>query len=240
MATEETLSPKARKAALFDHLRRAILTLELAPGADLDEAELCERFDLSRTPVREILRELDGLGYANWRDNRGARVSDLSTRTLHDFFLAAPMIYGAILRLAARNTNDIQLAELRAAQETFREAIHSGSAAARALANTRFHEITGAMAGNTYLLPSFHRLLIDHARIGMTFYQPTTQAMADNLSEACTQHDAIIAAIAARDEEAAADLSDAHWALSKHEIERYVLPAALNAPLGRLPLTPSA
>ena len=99
MATEETLSPKARKAALFDHLKRAILTLELAPGADLDEAELCERFDLSRTPVREILRELDGLGYAVWRDKRGARVSDLSTRTLHDFFLAAPMIYGAILRL---------------------------------------------------------------------------------------------------------------------------------------------
>lgn len=54
------------------------------------------------------------------------------------------------------------------------------------------------MAGNTYLLPSFRHLLIDHARISMTFYRPTNNAMAGNLATADDHHDAIIAAIGAR------------------------------------------
>lgn len=53
------------------------------------------------------------------------------------------------------------------------------------------------MAANIYLLPSFHRLLIDHARIGMTFYRPTSNEMASNVSVSADQHDEMIAAIEA-------------------------------------------
>lgn len=223
-----------RKKSLSDHLKHAILTLDLAPGADLDEAALCEKFSLSRTPVREVFRDLDGLGYIDLRDNRGARVAELSHTTLRDFFLAALMIYGAILRLAARNARPGQIAELKAAQDEFRAALRSGDVAKRTLANNRFHKITGDMAANLYLLPSFHRLLIDHARIGMTFYQPSTQGMTENLSSASAQHDEIIAAIEDRDEDKAARLAEEHWALSRDQIEMYVMPIALDAQLGSL------
>lgn len=226
------MSPRDRKTALADHLRQQILTLALAPGADLDEAALGAAFDLSRTPVREVFRDLEGAGYVQLVANRGARVADLSHTTLRDFFLAAPMIYAAILRLAARNATPAQITDLQAAQDAFTAALRTGDAAARALANTRFHEVTGEMAGNIYLLPSFRRLLIDHARIGMTFYRPQTRAMADNLTEARDQHDAIIAAIAAGDEAAAAALADAHWKLSRDQIELFVMPGGLDAPLG--------
>jgi len=228
------MAAKDRKSALSTHLKHAILTTALRPGTDLDESAICARFDLSRTPVREVFRELAGLGYIDLRDNRGPRVSELSHTTLRDFFLAAPMIYGAILRLAAHNATEVQIEALRAAQETFRAALRGGATADRTLANNRFHEITGEMAGNIYLLPSFHRLLIDHARISMTFYRPETASMADNVAEASRQHDAIIAAIAARDEGAAAGLAEDHWNLSRHEIERFVMPSALDVPMGRL------
>ncbi|WP_417726231.1 GntR family transcriptional regulator [Roseovarius sp.] len=228
------MAAKDRKTALAAHLKEAVLTTALRPGDDLDEVTLCTDFGLSRTPVREVFRELAGLGYIDLRDNRGPRVSDLSHTTLRDFFLAAPMIYGAILRLAARNASELQIAALRAAQDGFRAALRSGTPAERTLANTRFHEITGEMAGNVFLLPSFHRLLIDHARIGMTFYHPQTTEMAENLSEASQQHDAIIDAIAARDEAAAAHLAEEHWNLSRDQIERFVMPAALDLPMGNL------
>lgn len=228
------MSAKDRKAALLDHLRRSILTLELEPGSDLDETALCEAFGLSRTPVREVFRDLDGLGYVDLRENRGARVAELSHTTLRDFFLAAPMVYGAILRLAARNARAGQVDALKAAQKAFRAALRSGDVAERALANNLFHEITGEMAANIYLLPSFHRLLIDHARIGMTFYQPRSGKMAENLTEASQQHDQIIAAIEAGDENAAARLAEEHWALSRDQIELYVMPAALDAQLGTI------
>ncbi|EAQ27460.1 GntR family transcriptional regulator [Roseovarius sp. 217] len=228
------MAAKDRKSALAAHLKESVLTTVLRPGEDLDEVALCTNFGLSRTPVREVFRELAGLGYIDLRDNRGPRVSDLSHTTLRDFFLAAPMIYGAILRLAARNASELQVAALRAAQDAFRAALRSGTPAERTLANTRFHEITGEMAGNVFLLPSFQRLLIDHARIGMTFYQPQTSEMVENLSEASAQHDAIIDAIAARDEATAAQLAEDHWNLSRNQIERFVMPAALDVPMGNL------
>ena len=224
------------KQALYAHLMQAILTLDLAPGEDLDEARLSDMFGLSRTPLREVFRQLAGEGYITLRENRGARVADLGHTTLRDFFLAAPMIYAAILRLAARNATAAQITALYAAQEVFRTTLTTGTAAQRTLANTRFHEITGDMAGNVYLQAAFRRLLIDHARIGMTFYRPKSVGE-DTAQIACAQHDMIIDAIARRDEAQAAALADAHWNLSRHQIEQFVLPAGLDQPLGTAPQT---
>lgn len=223
---------KSRKAALAAHLKAAVMTLKLRPGDDLDEAQLSEAFGLSRTPLREVFRHLAGLGYLELRENRGARVSQMSYATLRDFFLVAPMIYGAVLRLAAQNATGDQIDRLKAAQAAFRETLRAGSAEDRALANNQFHEITGEMAANVYLLPSFQRLLIDHARIGMTFYRPGQAGMGESLDLACAQHDAIIAVIEARDEAAAGQLAADHWALSRDQIELFVTPAGLDLPLG--------
>lgn len=223
---------RTRKAQLFEYLKEAILTLRLRPGADLDESSLSEEFSLSRTPLREVFRQLAGEGYVDLRENRGARVSEMSHTTLRDFFLAAPMIYGAVLQLAAKNARPDQIEALKQAQEDFRQALRAGSPADRAMANNRFHEITGEMADNIYLLPSYKRLLIDHARIGMTFYRPQDDKMVRNLGAASDQHDAIIAAIEAGDEAAAAQLAIDHWNLSRDQIERFVMPAGLDVPLG--------
>jgi DNA-binding GntR family transcriptional regulator len=175
---------KDRKPALLAYLKRAILTTELRPGEDLDEVALCAKFGLSRTPVREVFRDLDGLGFLDLRENRGPRVAELSHTTLRDFFLAAPMIYGAILRLAARNATTAQIEALRGAQDAFRAGLRDRGPAERTLANN------------------------------------------------CAQHDAIIAAIEAGDEGRAATLAEDHWNLSRHQIERFVMPTALDVPMG--------
>ena len=235
-----TDTPQSPKTALYEHLRLEILSTRLAPGADIDEARLSESFALSRTPLREVLRQLAGEGYVSLRENRGARVSELSYGTLRDFFVAAPMIYGAILRLAALNATAPQIDALTAAQDRFRATLRTGTGIDRALANNRFHEITGEMAGNVYLLPSFRRLLIDHARIGTTFFLPRSAEMAENLAEASRQHDEIIAAIAARDETRAGDLAIAHWNLSRGQIETFVMPDAMDLPLGTMQRTSTA
>ncbi len=226
---------KGRKAALHAHLKRAILTLALRPGSDLDETRLSEDFGLSRTPLREVLRDLAGDGYVELRENRGARVSEMSHTSLRDFFVAAPMIYGAVMRLAARHATPAQIADLADAQDAFRAALAGGSGIERALANNRFHEITGQMSGNVYLLPSFRRLLIDHVRISMTFYRPRSPELASIQTQASHQHDAIIAAIEAGDEDTAAALAGDHWALSRGRIELFAMPGGLDMPLGTAP-----
>lgn len=222
--------PQDAKTHAYSALTRAILTLELAPGADLDELRLGQSYGLSRTPMREVLRRLAGEGFVVLRQNRGAQVSEMSHTSLRAFFIAAPMIYCAILQLAATHRTVPQIAALQAAQDAFCETLSAGTPAERALANTEFHRITGDMAGNVYLAPSFNRLLLDHARISMTFYG--ADQAGEDVEAARTQHDAIIAAITARDADAAGKLAHDHWQLSRHQIERFVMPRGLDVPLG--------
>lgn len=229
-----------RKAKLLDDLRRDVLTLALPPGGDLDEQSLSDTYGLSRTPLRDAFRELAGEGYLTLHKNRGARVADMGHRTLRDFFLAAPMIYSSITRLAAENATQSQLDALKEAQVAFKSSLQTGNAADRTLANNRFHAITGEMAGNLYLTPSLNRLLIDHARISMTFYQPRNSQMAGNVALASEQHDDIILAIEDGDTTHAAQLALDHWELSRGQIELFVMPTALDAPLGAAPGTRTA
>ena len=221
-------STKQKKARAQSELRHLILTQQLAPGADLDEMSLSERWSLSRTPLRDVLRQLAGEGYVDIRENRGARVAEMSQGSLRDFFQAAPMIYSAVLQLAAQNARASHIVALKAAQAAFKDSLQGRDIATRALANTQFHEITGEMAGNTYLLPSFKRLLIDHTRISMAFFRPSDAQALEHLGKASDQHDQIIKAIEEGDAKTAGSLAIKHWTLSRDRIEQCFLPEGLD------------
>lgn len=223
---------RSRKQHCAAELRRRILIEELEPGAFLDEVELAEAYKISRPPLREVLRELAGEGYVVLTENRAPQVTPMSHRSLHQFFIAAPMIYAAVSRLAAENTTPVQIEHLRTAQAVFRKAIADGDAAGCALANERFHSIIGEMAQNVYLMPSLRRLLIDHARIGMTFYNRRATHLSSQRHQAADDHDRFIALIEAGDSQGAADLAIAHWELSRSHIESFVAPQGLRLPLG--------
>lgn len=220
---------KGGKNALYDDLKRQILTMELDPDADLDEASISERYGLSRTPVREIFRRLEGEGYIDIRENRGARVAPMNHQTLRHFFLVAPLVYSAVGRLAAQNFKPRQLADLRETQERFRSASVSDDAQAMVLENNRFHEIIGEMSANAYLQPSLGRLLIDHARIGHTFFRPRNDDMRQRLRFAVDHHDGFVAAIAAHDEDTVVDLVFEHWELSRENMEVFIAPKGMKA-----------
>jgi DNA-binding GntR family transcriptional regulator len=172
---------------------------------------------------------LAGEGYVEVRENRGARVVPMNHSTLRNFFQAAPMIYAAIGRLAVQNFKSRQLTDLKDTQERFRAASTANDALSMVLENNRFHEIMGEMSGNVYLRASLGRLLIDHARIGHTFFRPQNDDMSSRLNVAVDHHDAFIAAIAAQDEDAVVDLVFDHWELSRENMEMFIAPAPLKA-----------
>lgn len=226
------IAPVARKTVCIDDLRRRILTQDLEPGTYLDEVEIGETYGISRPPVREVLRQLMGEGYVILHENRGAQVAPMSHKSLRNFFIAAPMIYAAIARLAAQHATPPQIDRLKQIQRSFRVAIRNGDATERALLNERFHAAMGDVADNEFLLPSLRRLLIDHTRIGMTFYSPRQTNLAKQQSTAADQHDQFIELIAAGDADGAADLAVAHWELSRSQIESFVTPESIQMSLG--------
>lgn len=220
---------KGNKGNLYEDLKRRILTMELDPDEDLDEVTLSESYGLSRTPVREIFRRLEGEGYIEIRANRGARVVPMNHSTLRQFFLVAPMVYAAIGRLAVQNFKPSQMTDLKDTQERFRAASKSGDPLAMVVENNRFHEIIGEMSANAYLQPSLGRLLIDHARIGHTFFRPRNNDMRQRLKTAVEHHDGFITAIGAHDEDAVVDLVFEHWELSRENMEMFIAPQGMKA-----------
>lgn len=222
-----TETGKTSKEQLYEDLKRQILTLELEPGSNLDETRLSQLYGISRTPLRDVFRRLAGEGYIQIRDNRGTFVAPMTHRTLRDFFMTAPLIYATIARLAARNAQPEQIERLRAAQAAFRQAVAEQQPEALVYWNDQFHHIMGEMADNQYLMPSLKRLLIDHARIGQTFWRSRTAEEESRIEAASDQHDRFIALIEARDEEAVVALTSEHWDLSRQHLELFVRPDPL-------------
>ncbi|MEM6906554.1 MAG: GntR family transcriptional regulator, partial [Pseudomonadota bacterium] len=219
--------PSNQKITCLQDLRRRILQMEIAPGAPLDESSLSETYGISRTPLREVLQRLAGEGYLTLSQHKGAKVASMDLPVMRMFFQTAPMVYCAVARLAAENRTLPQIDALKAAQLSFAKAVAAANPPEMALANHRFHEETGEMAGNGYLGPSLHRLLIDHTRLGQMFYRPAAPAESLAIRTASQQHEAMIEAIEAAEPARAVELTRAHWDLSRDRMERFVRPDPL-------------
>ena len=111
--------PKTKKAKCLEDLRRRILTEALEPGSYLDETQLAEAYEISRPPLREVLFQLAGEDYVVLHKNRGAQVQPMTHKSLRNFFMAAPMVYAAVSRLAAQNATRPQLMRLKDTQLLF-------------------------------------------------------------------------------------------------------------------------
>lgn len=216
-----------RKQSCLDDLRLRVLTLAVAPGADLDETLLAAEYGLSRTPLREVLQRLAGEGFVTQAENRGAKVASMDVASMRTFFQTAPLVYCTVARLAAENASAEQVEALKAIQHRFAAAVAAGQSTDMAMANHAFHEQIGTMAANVYLMPALKRLLIDHTRLGQTFYRPASAAETLAVRKSSDQHDAMIAAIEAGEGGVAVDLTLQHWDLSRDRIERFVRPDPL-------------
>lgn len=105
-------------------IEEAILSGELEPGTVLRQEQLSERFAVSRTPVREALRQLAALGVVDFVPNRGVRVRSLSRDDLREAFLVRAELEGLAAELATPRMGAAELAELTAAEDEFARLTH--------------------------------------------------------------------------------------------------------------------
>ncbi|MEO0327651.1 MAG: GntR family transcriptional regulator [Pseudomonadota bacterium] len=213
-----------KKQECQEDLIRRILTLDLEPGAVLDEAVLSESYGLSRTPLREVFQKLAGDGYISQTEIRRTKVSSMDIESMRNFFQVAPMVYSAVSRLAAESSTPRQIAHLRDHQVKFRRAAETANTSDMALTNHELHAAIGLMAGNVFLLPSLNRLLIDHTRMSQIFFRPRNSKERLTVWQACDQHDTLIDAFEVGDSEKAVQITLEHWDLSRDSIEKYSRP----------------
>ena len=112
------LMPKVERQRLHDtvvdHLRRFIVEGVLEPGKKLNERELCETLDISRTPLREALKVLASEGLVEIAPNRGASVSKMSEAELRETFELMSGLEAFSGELACERITASEIAEIKA------------------------------------------------------------------------------------------------------------------------------
>ncbi|MDE3027780.1 MAG: GntR family transcriptional regulator [Paracoccaceae bacterium] len=165
------------------------------PGDRLVESELAERFGVSRTPVREALQRLETQSMLS-RDGRSLIVASLDHNQLAELYVVRTELEGLAARLAARHASD---EEIRVLQDMAREdRTLMGDPQALSRANRRFHKQIHLASHNRFLVQQ-----LDLVHRSMALLATTSFAAVGREEVALAEHDAIVAAIAAHDGDAA-------------------------------------
>jgi DNA-binding GntR family transcriptional regulator len=199
---------------LADEIVRGVLP----PGAALDETDIARRFSVSRTPVREALRQLVASGLVEARPHRGAVVARPSIERLTGMFEAMAELEALCAGFAAERMTPIERHRLEAVHEELRLLSHAGNPDRFHEVNERFHNTIYIGSQNAYIA---EMTLATRARV-----QPFRRAQFRNLgrlAKSHAEHDRVVAAIMRGDKTGAAAAMRAHIELVRDEYEIYAV-----------------
>ncbi|MCZ7588427.1 MAG: GntR family transcriptional regulator [Gaiella sp.] len=222
-----TISTKADDIAGV--LEDEIVAGLIPPGTVLRQETLSERFDVSRTPVREALRRLAALGLVSFEPNRGVRVRSISADELHEAFLVRAELEALATEVATPKMTPDDLAEMDRVERRFgeltlelRDQARSGAPRDAALfvewmqANYAFHDVIYRVAE----LPLVERIAKGARRTFIGDRAWRARAELDELyAKNDLQHRAIREAISAGSAQAARILAREHVLSSNRLIE---------------------
>jgi DNA-binding GntR family transcriptional regulator len=217
-------------------LRQEIIELVLEPGQPLDETRLSQRFEMSRTPVREALMRLATEGFVTTLPNRNTIVSTINFGELPVYYDTLTLMYRITTRLAAMHRTDADLEVIRGYETQFNAAVDAADALSMIASNRELHVAIARAGRNKYYVELFARLLDEGRRLLRIYYRTFEDHLPNQYVE---QHAAIIAAVVRRDAEEADKLAAEHAAQIIRQIQS-LLSADVGAKLDLQPTTAMA
>jgi DNA-binding GntR family transcriptional regulator len=218
----------------YETLRDEILTLDLQPGAVLDETSLAERFGMSRSPVREAMIRLAGEDLVVTLSNRSTVVAPIDVQSVPKYVEALDIAQRMNTRLAAELRTDADLRAIAKRQKDFVSAVKSGNHLAMSEANKAFH-MAIATAGRNPFLAAFYERLLNQGRRMLHLHFAYLEEGNDGYL-LTDEHDDMLAAIRDRDVERADRLAHAHTRQFQDNFLQYMQKTHLSgAPLAMGP-----
>ncbi|MFG1401156.1 GntR family transcriptional regulator [Xanthobacter sediminis] len=198
-----------KRELIVDQLRRVlseeIVTGVLGPGVKLDEQALADRFQVSRTPVREVLSQLSVLGLVERRPHRGVVVLQQSQERLLQLFEVMAELEGACARFAAERMSPEEKALLAAVHAEAAALAAAEDAAGYDALNSHFHQIVYDGTHN----PALVELALD-ARRRVFHFRHAQFRIANRVRSSHQEHCRVVDAILAGDGGAAYEAMKAH------------------------------
>lgn len=187
---------------MLDELRRAILTGEMAPGTPIRQDAIAERLGVSRVPLREALRTLEGEGQVTYRPHRGYQVADLSLDDLLEVYRIRELLE---TEATMKAVGSVDVATLEQAQRDIEKAALDNDIVGMAAANRQFH-FAMLEASGMPRLTRLVRVLWD----ATDAYRALYYSHNDNRDRVHWEHLAIIEAVRAGDADEVVRLWNQH------------------------------
>jgi DNA-binding GntR family transcriptional regulator len=186
-------------------LRDLIVEGDIEPGARISERLLCERFGVSRTPLREALKVLASEGLVELLPNRGARIARLDDKDVADMFEVMAALEALAGRLACARIGEAALAEIRALHYQMLAHYMRRHLPEYFRLNQAIHEAIVEAAANPVLKATYLGL---SGRIRRARYRANMSD--ERWAAAVAEHEEIMTALGARDGETLAAILDRH------------------------------
>jgi DNA-binding GntR family transcriptional regulator len=180
-------------------LRQRIFKRELEPGNWIDELKIAEEYGISRTPLREALKVLAAEGLVTMKVRRGAYVTEVSSNDLADVYHLLSLLESDAAGVVAAKATDAELAELQKLHKALEAAAKLGMALKPdtdqffAL-NEQFHMRLLAIANNRWR----DQMVADLRKV-MKLNRHNSLLKTGRIAESLAEHQAIMAALLARD-----------------------------------------
>lgn len=190
---------------VFENLREAITSGQLAPGQRLMELQLADDLGVSRTPVREAIRKLELEGLVIMVPRKGAYVAELSIKDMVEVFEMRAALDGLAASLAAKRITEEEIECLERLLVEIRDHIQREDLEACIQADTTFHEHLYKASRNTRLAQT-----IGNLREQIQIFRTTSLGRPGRMSLALDEHRQILEAISQRNSRQAQKLAYQH------------------------------
>ncbi len=182
---------------VYEQIKHDIITCKLAPGEPVSEHQFVDRFNVSKTPIREALTSLVQDGLVEYTPNRGFRITPISVSDIQDIFEARIFFEAELFRLAVKKISEAEIDELEKQSWVEGDPRNVEYAETFLESNRKFHMALAASARNRRLLWYYEALMNEAQRL---FYMDiSTHSREFRWGHG---HEGIIKALRSRDEEA--------------------------------------
>lgn len=201
---------------VFNQLRTAIVKGELPPGSKVNEPQLSKQYGISRGPLREAIRRLEGCKLVEIKANVGAKVVSLNSEQAIEIYEIRESLEGLACRLAAEQATEEDCSNLRDLLANHEEQIQSenGHFYYQKEGDLDFHYLIVQLSGNTRLF----NLLCDELYHLLRLYRVQTSSSPSRPVQAFKEHHQIVDAIESNDGELAELLMRRHIASAKNTL----------------------
>lgn len=201
----EVIRPPPLHVEVADRLRNLIVHGELPPGTRLNERLLTERFNISRTPLREAIKMLSSEGLVELLPNRGAVVTTITRDDVRDMFEVMAVLEALAGELACERASKEDIAEIRALHKQMSVHYRRRELEEYFSFNQRIHQKIIDSTGNKVLLETYRRL---SDRVRYARYMANLSK--ERWDRAMKEHEQILDALTKRDGERLKALLAAH------------------------------